>query len=77
MKYTAKLTGSRAGYCAQCIEVDATGEGETKEAAVASLRNVLQDRYEHVEGVALPPLPPSDTVEIVLMDEVSDASQSA
>jgi hypothetical protein len=77
MKYTAKLTDSPTGYCAQCVEVDAVGEGDTKEAAVASLRTLLQDRYEHVEGVALPSLPPADTVEIVCTDEVSDASQSA
>jgi hypothetical protein len=72
MKYTAKLTLISSGYSAQCVEVDATGEGATKDAAIASLRSVLQENYEHVEGVALPSLPTSSPPEIVVLNDVNN-----
>jgi hypothetical protein len=71
MKYTAKVTQSSSGFSAQCIEVEAIGEGVTRDAAIASLREVLRDNYEHVEGVALPSLPTPAPLEIVVVGDVS------
>jgi hypothetical protein len=76
MRYTAKLTRSRSGYCAQCIEIEATGEGETPQAAVESLRAELHDRLDHVEGVAPPSQPTPTVLEIVVL-EPSETTEAA
>jgi hypothetical protein len=78
MRYTAKLTRSPSGYCAQCIEIEATGEGGTPQAAVESLRAELHDRLDHVEGVAPPSQPIPTVLEIVVLEafETTEAAPS-
>lgn len=71
MKYTATITRDSSGFSAECVEVDAIGEGPSREAAIASLRVELEDRIGHVEGVAPPPDTPRTKVEIVVLDERS------
>jgi hypothetical protein len=68
MRYTAKLTRDPSGYCAECLELDVIGEGDTRDAAIASLRAELEDRLI-VEGVAPPSRRASTAVEIVVVDE--------
>jgi|SRR5580658_6479434 hypothetical protein len=69
MRYTAKLTRNRSKYCAECVELEAIGEGPTREAAVEALRAELQDRLEPVEGVAPPSRPVRTALEIVVLNE--------
>jgi hypothetical protein len=74
MRYTATVTRDIAGFSAECVEVDAIGEGKTRDAALASLREELADRLEHVEGVAPPARRVRSEVEIVVVDDVLGAA---
>jgi hypothetical protein len=69
MKYTARIVESKFGYFAQCVEVEALGEGATPEAAVESLRAELQDRLDPVEGVAPPSRSEPTVIEILVLNE--------
>ena len=68
MKVSAVLTQTGDSWLAQCDEVDRTGEGRTRDEAVASLREALKEYFE-VEAVA----PPSDTPASPIEIEVRDA----
>jgi hypothetical protein len=76
MRYTAKLTRNSSGYSAQCVEIEATGEGETRQAAIESLRAELHDRLDHVEGVAPPSQPIPTALEIVVL-EASETTETS
>jgi hypothetical protein len=69
MRYTARLSRNGSGYSAQCVEIEATGEGGTRQAAVESLRAELKDLLEPTEGVAPPSRPVPTVLEIVVIDE--------
>jgi hypothetical protein len=75
MRYTAKLTQGPSGYSAQCVEIEAIGEGRSRQAALDSLQREIED-LEHVEGVALPPEQPSIPIEIVIVEESVEVTAS-
>jgi hypothetical protein len=74
MRYTATITRDSRGFSAQCVEVDAIGEGKTRDASLASLRKALEDRLEYVEGVAPPSRRVAPDVELVVVEDVVTAA---
>jgi HD superfamily phosphodiesterase len=69
MLYTAKLRHEPSGFIADCIELDATGEGATRDDALDALRAELAERVGHVEGMVPPVDNPPLEIEIVVVDE--------
>ncbi len=66
MRFSYRLIRDRSGYLAECLESDAAGEGNTQEAAVASLRTSLHERMFRPDAVAPPSSPVEGTIELVL-----------
>jgi hypothetical protein len=73
MRYTAKISREASGFCAECLEIEAIGEGATREAALASLRAELEERLTHVEGVAPPSKPALTALQVIVLDEPREA----
>lgn len=71
MRYTAKLSQDVSGYTADCLEIEATGLGKTRDSAIESLRAELADHLGHVEAMAPPSRAEPVTIEIVVVDEES------
>jgi hypothetical protein len=69
MRYTARVSREASGYCAECLEIEALGDGVTREAALASLRAELEERLTHVEGVAPPSKPAPSSLQLVVLDD--------
>lgn len=67
MKVSAVLTQAHDLWLAECQEVDRTGEGQTPDEAVASLRQALREYFD-VEAVGPPAQAVHDEIEIVLVD---------
>jgi len=53
MRFTAAVTREGRFYVAQCLELDVASQGETFEAALASLREALELRLEDEPAPAL------------------------
>ena len=69
MRYTARLSRTSSGFIAQCVEIDALGEGSTGEAAIRSLETELRDQLGHVEGMAPPDVPPTPvSIDLVVLN---------
>jgi hypothetical protein len=73
MRYTATLDRTSSGFVAQCVEIDALGEGSTREAAIRSLRTELEDQMSHVEGIAPPAVPAEISVDLVVAEDEAGA----
>ena len=71
-RYTYRLTPSDGGYIASCAEIEAEGEGSTREAAVRSLRESICERMSSAEAVAPPSQTPHASVELI---EASPAAE--
>jgi hypothetical protein len=69
MLYTARLSYVPPDYVADCVEIDATGQGRTRGAAIDSLRAELADRVGHVEGMAPPARTTQVEIEILVIEE--------
>lgn len=63
-RYTYRLTPADGGYLAECVEIDAQGEGATREIALDSLRQAITERMTP-EAVALPSQSPQSSVELI------------
>jgi hypothetical protein len=74
MRYTARLNRTPSGFAAECIELDALGEGRTREAAIRSLKGELEDQLSHVEGMAPPAVASAVSVELVILDDAETAA---
>ena len=68
VRYTYRLETTGEGIYAQCVEVDAEGEGKTRVEAVESLREALRDLLESTEAVAPPSLPGRHHIVLVEAD---------
>jgi len=66
MKVSAVLTQVHEVWVARCEEVDRTGEGNTPDEAVASLREALAEYFD-VQAVAPPPESATGPIEIVIV----------
>lgn len=64
-RYTYRLGPSDGGYLAECVEIDAEGEGNTREAAIDALREAIRERMTSAEAVAPPPSTPQAAVELI------------
>jgi hypothetical protein len=73
-RYTARLSRTSSCFVAQCVEIEAAGEGSTREAAIRSLRAELEDRFGHVEGMAPPVSPNPISIELLVLDEDNASS---
>jgi hypothetical protein len=67
MRYTARLNRTPSGFAAECIELEALGEGSTREAAIRSHKAELEDQLSHVEGMAPPAVASATSVELVIL----------
>lgn len=54
--FTASLTREADWYVAQCREIDIASQGETKEDALANLREALEFAFEEPHAVKMPEL---------------------
>jgi len=68
MRVAAVVTWDGGRWLAQCEEVDRAGEGDTPEAAVASLREALEEYFGQAEAIAPPQEKPCEAIEIVVVD---------
>lgn len=51
--FVTTVSRTTGGYLAHCLEVEVTGRGDTVAAALASVREELEHRFEHEQ----PPAP--------------------
>lgn len=58
------MTPSAGGFLAECIELDAAGEGATRDEAVRQLRESILDRMRSTEAIAPPSKAPSVVIEL-------------
>lgn len=63
-RYTYRLTTADGGYLAECVEIDAQGEGSTGAAAISSLRESILERMS-TEAVAPPSHETRAAVELI------------
>lgn len=63
-RYTYRLTTADGGYLAECIEISAAGEGNTRDAAISSLRESIVERMS-TEAVAPPSHETRAAVELI------------
>jgi predicted RNase H-like HicB family nuclease len=68
MKVAAIVSRVRGEWLAQCEEVDLAGTGGTREEAIASLREALQEYFTHPEAIAPPGELARESIEIVVLD---------
>jgi predicted RNase H-like HicB family nuclease len=54
VRYTYLLSAVDSGIYAECVELDAAGEGKTREEAVEALREALRGILGAAEAVAPP-----------------------
>lgn len=69
MRFTYRLHPEKNGFLASCVESDALGEGPSEQAAVASLREALEERMFRPDAVAPPSRQPDESIELVRADE--------
>jgi hypothetical protein len=51
-------------FWAECVELDVAGEGESEDAAVRSLRELLLERLFRPDAVAPPAMTPVESLEL-------------
>jgi hypothetical protein len=54
VRYTFRIERASGTVYAECLEAEVTGEGETREKAVESLRDALRVRLQAPDAVAPP-----------------------
>lgn len=72
MKFSYRLVRDARGYVAECVEVEAVGEGKSQREALASLQKALEERMFRPDAVAPPSDPAGGTIELVLSDGKED-----
>jgi hypothetical protein len=65
MRFSYRIVRERGGVVAECLEVDAMGEGVTEIAAIAALRSSLEERMFRPDAVAPPPEESPCPIELV------------
>lgn len=75
-RYTYRLGPSDGGFLAECVEIDAEGEGATREAAIDALREAIRERMQSAEAVAPPPSQPKAAVELIEASPLRESSPS-
>ena len=65
MRYTYRLVQADGSFVAECVEIEAEGEGATAKAAIDSLRQAIKERMGSSEAVAPPSMPPSPEIELM------------
>jgi hypothetical protein len=69
MRFSYRLIHHRSGFIAECMELEAAGEGRTAREAVESLRHALEERMFRPHAIAPPSEPAEGTIELTLADE--------
>jgi predicted RNase H-like HicB family nuclease len=67
MRFRATVHQAEGRYVAECLDLEACGEGASPEQALASLRRTVAER-ESPEGVALPEDTSAPSVDIVVVE---------
>lgn len=67
VKVSATISRVEDGWLAECEEVELAGEGSTRDEALASLREALEEYFGHAEAVAPPSESPPEPIEIVVI----------
>lgn len=75
MRFSYRLTQDKDGWLAECVESEAAGEGKTREDAIASLRESLEERLFRPDAVAPPSKGPKGAIELVRADEPKAADK--
>ncbi len=65
MKLTYRLVYDAGSWVAECLEVDAEGEGRTQMEAVESLRTALEEHLLRPDAVAPPSEPRREKIDLV------------
>ena len=68
MRVRAIVRAVDGGYFAECLDREGSGEGKTRDQALASVRRSIEER-EVPEAVAPPEETRAPTIEIVVVDE--------
>jgi hypothetical protein len=71
MTFHASLMQLKGKFVATCLEIEAYGEGRTREQAVDALRQALEER-EAPQAVAPPRNVAPPGVEVVVVDDETD-----
>jgi hypothetical protein len=77
MRFTYRIVRERSGVVAECLEVDAMGEGATESAAVAALKSSLEERMFRPDAVAPPPEESSCSIDLVAVDVTACAPMAS
>ena len=77
MKLHYRLIRDANGWTAECVESDALGEGRSAKEAVATLRQMLEERMLRPDAVAPPPEGEQTTIELVLAQDLGGAGARA
>ena len=77
MRFTYKIVHERGGVVAECLEVDAMGEGGTEAAAVAALKSSLEERMFRPDAVAPPQEESSCSIDLVAVDVTACAPMAS
>lgn len=64
MEFSYRLVRDAKGWIAECVEIEALGEGSTPERAVDALRRALEERMRRPDAVAPPPAPARAPIEL-------------
>lgn len=72
MKLHYRLIRDANGWLAECVESDALGEGKSAKEAVATLRQVLEERMLRPDAIAPPAETEETTIELVLARDLGD-----
>jgi hypothetical protein len=67
MRFSYRLVREETSYVAECVESDAVGEGQTANAAIASLRAALHERMFRPDAVAPPEEEVDTEIDLVLV----------
>ena len=67
MRIRATIQHVDGKVCASCLDLEAAGEGATREEALAALREAVSERLSP-EAVAPPPHPQTPVIEIIVVD---------
>ena len=54
MQFSYRLQKTDGAFAAECLELDVVGEGPSEDAAVASLRDLLEERMLRPDAIAPP-----------------------
>ena len=71
MRFRATLQHVDRGWLATCLDMEASGEGATREAALDSLRDAIAER-ETVEAVAPPEATRAPRVELLVVGDEAE-----